>query len=72
VLIHPAWQTKVAQRLGRTETDVRVQIARDMIDRIRELTRTITRLYEQLAGSSNRSRRNCWQNEAWVCSSPPS
>src|ERR1035437_1424524 len=50
VLIHPAWQTKVTQRLRRTETDVRVQIARDMIGRIRELTRTITQLYEQLTG----------------------
>jgi len=49
VLIHPAWQTKVAQRLRRTETNVRVRIARDMISRIRELTRTITQLYEQLA-----------------------
>lgn len=50
VLIHPGWQTKVAQRLRRTETNVRVRIARDMISRIRELTRTITQLYEQLAG----------------------
>jgi transposase len=49
VLIHPAWQTKVAQRLRRTEPNVRVRIARDMIGRIRELTRTITLLYEQLA-----------------------
>lgn len=50
VLVHPAWQTKIAQRLRRTETNVRVQIARDMIGRIRELTRTITQLYQQLAG----------------------
>jgi transposase len=50
VLIHPTWQTKIAQRLRRTETNIRVQIARDMISRIRELTRTITQLYEQLAG----------------------
>src|SRR5450755_1470213 len=49
VLIHPAWQTKIAGRLGRAETGVRVQIARDMIGRIRELTRTIAQLYEQLA-----------------------
>ena len=49
VLVHPAWQTKVAQRLRRTEPNVRVQIARDMIGRIRELTRTISLLYEQLA-----------------------
>jgi transposase len=50
VLIHPAWQTKVAQRLRRARTTVRVRIARDMISRVRELTRTITQLYEQLAG----------------------
>jgi transposase len=49
VLIHPAWQAKIAQRLGRTQTNVRVQIPRDMIGRIRELTRTIPQLYEQLA-----------------------
>jgi transposase len=50
VLIRPSWQTKIAQRLRRTETTIQVQIARDMIRRIRELTRTITQLYEQLAG----------------------
>jgi transposase len=49
VLIHPAWQTKVTNRLRRAPTTVRVQIARDMIARIRELTRTITQLYHQLA-----------------------
>src|ERR1019366_5362424 len=50
VLIGPAWQTKIAGRLRRTATTVQVQIARDMINRVRELTRTITQLYEQLAG----------------------
>ena len=49
VLIQPGSQTKVAQRLRRTVTTVQVQIARDMIVRVRELTRTITGLYEQLA-----------------------
>jgi len=49
VLVHPAWQTKIAGRLRRTDSTVQVQIARDMIARIRELTRTITQLYEQLA-----------------------
>jgi transposase len=49
VLIHPGWQTKIARRLSRTERTVQVQIARDMIARVRELTRTITELYEQLA-----------------------
>jgi transposase len=50
VLIRPAWQTKIAQRLRRAETTIQVQIARDMIRRIRELTGAITQLYEQLAG----------------------
>ena len=49
VLIGPAWQTKIAGRLRRTDTTVQVQIARDMIARVRELTRTITKLYQQLA-----------------------
>jgi transposase len=53
VLIHPAWQTKVAGRLRRTDTNVQVLIARDMIARIRELTRTITQLYQQLADLVN-------------------
>ena len=48
-LIHPGWQTKVTRRLQHAEPSVRVAIARDMIRRVRELTRTITRLYDQLA-----------------------
>ena len=48
-LIHPAWQTKVTRRLASTDPSVRVRIARDIIRRVRELTRTITGLYEQLA-----------------------
>ncbi|MFZ1993933.1 MAG: IS110 family transposase [Solirubrobacteraceae bacterium] len=50
VLIGAAWQTKIAQRLRRAPTTVQVQIARDMIRRVRELTRAITQLYAQLAG----------------------
>lgn len=50
VLIHPGWQTKIARRLSRAAPSVQVQIARDMIARVRELTRTITELHEQLAG----------------------
>jgi|BarGraIncu00222A_1022003.scaffolds.fasta_scaffold05538_3 transposase len=49
VLIQQGWQTKIAQRLRRAPGTVQVQIARDMITRVRELTRTITQLYEQLA-----------------------
>jgi transposase len=50
VLIRPAWQTKIPGRLRRAKITVQVQIARDMITRIRELTRTITQLYEHLTG----------------------
>jgi transposase len=48
-LIHPTWQTKVTRRLAGAERTVRVRIARDMIRRVRELTRTITDLYNELA-----------------------
>ena len=51
VLIHPAWQVKVVRRLQAADpAQVRVRIARDLIRRVRELTRTINDLYEQLAG----------------------
>lgn len=50
VLIHPRWQTKIYRRLSQAQSSVRVPIARDMTNRVRELTRTITKLYEQLAG----------------------
>src|SRR3984957_12828821 len=49
-LIHPTWQAKISRRLGRAERSVRVQIARDMIRRVRELTQTIADLRDQLAG----------------------
>jgi transposase len=48
-LVHPKWQTKVTRRLQSAEPSVRVRIARDMIRRIRELTRTIGALREELA-----------------------
>jgi transposase len=38
-LAHPGWQTKVASRLARAEQSTQVLIARDMIRRIRELSR---------------------------------
>jgi transposase len=43
------WQTKLTRRLTHTPPTVRVQIARDLICRVRDLTRTITRLHHQLA-----------------------
>src|SRR5450432_4193180 len=49
-LIYPTWQAKISRRLGRAERCVRVQIARDMIRRVRELTQTIADLRDQLAG----------------------
>lgn len=55
VLTHLGWQTKIARRLQRAAATVQVQIARDMTARVRELTRTITELYEQLAGLVNQA-----------------
>jgi transposase len=49
VLIQPGWQTTVVGRLRRAPATIQVQIARDMINRVRELTRSITGLYDQLA-----------------------
>jgi transposase len=48
-LIHPGWQTKVTRPLQHADPSVRVEIARDMIRRVRELTRAITKLHDQLA-----------------------
>jgi transposase len=48
-LTGPTWQTRVARRLAHAPASARVQIARDLIARIRELTRTITTLHDQLA-----------------------
>jgi hypothetical protein len=45
----PDWQTKVASRLAGSEQTVQVLIARDMIRRIRELTRATKALYDKLA-----------------------
>ena len=50
VLIRPAWQTKVTNRLRNADPTVRVRIARDLIRRVRELTRTIAALHDELAG----------------------
>ena len=50
MLIQPGWQLQVTRKLSRANKTVQVQIARDMISRVRELTRSITELYEQLAG----------------------
>ena len=48
-LIGVAWQTRLARRLAHAPAGARVQIARDLICRVRELTRTIQRLTDQLA-----------------------
>lgn len=48
-LIHPALQGQVTRRLARAQPNVRVRIARDLIARIRELTRTINDLQQELS-----------------------
>jgi len=39
-------QQQITRRLGRAQSTVRVRIARDMIRRIRDLTRTINDLHQ--------------------------
>ena len=48
-LAHAGWQTKVASRLARAERTTQVLIARDMIRRIRELSRATKTLYDKIA-----------------------
>jgi transposase len=50
-LISPSWQAKVARRLARASdgANIRAQIAGDLITRVRELTRAINALRDQLA-----------------------
>src|SRR6202042_195010 len=45
----PGWQTKIKARLARAEQTVQVRVARDMIRRISELTRSAKDLYDQIA-----------------------
>ncbi len=45
----PGWQTKITNRLARAEQTIQVLVARDMIRRIRELTRATKDLYEKIA-----------------------
>jgi len=47
-LVHAGWQRKVARRLNAAELSARVTVARDEIRRIRDLTKTIDELYQQL------------------------
>ena len=46
---HVGWQTQIASRLARAEQSTQVMIARDMIRRIRELSRATKDLYDKLA-----------------------
>jgi transposase len=48
VLIGTRWQRAVAQRLAAASTTARVRVARDEIDRIADLTRTINELHHEL------------------------
>ena len=48
-LIGARWQERIAGRLARTEQTIRVQIARDELRRVRELTRSIDALEHELA-----------------------
>ena len=48
-LTQPGWQTKVSTRLAHAERTTQVLIARDMIRRIRELSRATKTLYDKIA-----------------------
>src|SRR3954466_8030900 len=49
-LVHAGWQERIARRLQRAPATVKVRIARDELRRIRELTRAIRELEDELAG----------------------
>ena len=44
------WQIQIASRLARAEQTIQVEIARDTIRRVRELSRATKDLYNQIAG----------------------
>jgi transposase len=48
-LVHAGWQERIARRLQRAPATVKVRIARDELRRIRELTRAISALEDELA-----------------------
>ncbi len=48
-LIHPSWQVKVTARLARVQQSTQVWVARDMVRRVRELTRAAADLYQQIS-----------------------
>jgi transposase len=47
--VQPSWQTKIAARLARAEQSTQVWVARDMIRRVSELTRSAKDLYQKIA-----------------------
>jgi transposase len=48
-LVNDAWQDRVARRLARCDQTARVRVARDELRRVRELSRTIGELEQELA-----------------------
>jgi transposase len=48
-LTGPRWQQRLARRLARNEQTTRLRVARDELNRVRELTRAITGLEHELA-----------------------
>ena len=64
---HPGWQTKIQSRLAHAEQTIQVQIARDMIRRIRELSRATKISTTSSPRWSKRSLRSCWPNPGSAC-----
>jgi transposase len=71
-LIAGRWQDRVARRLTRQEQTARGRIARDELRRIRDLTRAITQLEQELATLVTQLAPSCWPNRAAASSPPPS
>jgi len=54
----PGWQTKITNRLARAEQSTQILLARDMIRRIRELTRATKDLYDKITVLASRSHHS--------------
>ena len=71
-LTQPGWQTKITTLLAHAEQTTQVLIARDMIRRIRELSRATKTLYDKIAALVKRSHRSYLPNPGSGCSWPRS
>jgi len=71
-LDRPVWLDRVARRLARAEQTVQIRIARELVSRCRNLTRTILELDPSSTRGSSRPRPRCSRCPAAAPSAPPS